>query len=146
MIKLWTMLTVCALFATAGLSEEEDTFNLRLNMLKLNIKVGQAREGMIRNERQAILREVGHLKTEVHDLLSNKERIESLLPPEKRSKSDIAIEAAKRIVDNIEVIEDAYGPNKRKLSELKRRVAAQRAYTSIEIACFHCHNLVRDID
>ena len=143
MKRMMTLLAVFAFLAVASPAEEE-TFNLRLNMLKLNVKLGQAREAMIRNEIGPSLRALGQLKTEVHDLLSNKNRIEALLPKEKQRKSYIAVEAAKRIAENIEIIEDAFGENKNNLSLDKRRATAQRAYTSIEIACFHCHNLVRD--
>ena len=122
----------------------EEQFNLKYNMLMLNAQMGEAREYMIRNNREEALKVFKSLKTEVHDLLSNKKKIESLLPPEKKNKSDIALESAKMIIDNIELIEDAYGENKRELSPLKRQIKAQRAYTSIELACFHCHNLVRD--
>jgi len=119
-------------------------FDLKYNMLKLNAEMGSARESMIRNDREEALEIFKRLKTEVHDLLSNKKKIESLLPPSKKHKSNIAVESAKTIVENIELIEDAYGANTRELSPLRRQVKAQRAYTSIELACFHCHNLVRD--
>ena len=144
MNRFGAALLTCAFFATVSPAGDE-TFNLKYNMNKINVELDQARAGMIRNEIGLALKSLGRLKADVHDLLSNKERIESLLPVEKKNKSDIAIEAARRIAENIEIIEDAFGPNKRELnSRLKRRVAAQRAYTAIEIACFHCHNLVRD--
>ena len=132
-----------ACFAVVS-SAEEETFNLKLNMLKINVELERARGAMIRNEIGPALRELGNLKKDVHDLLSNKSRIEAMLPKEKRNKSYIALDAAQRITENIEIIEDAFGENKQDLSRMKRRVAAQRAYTHIEIACFHCHNLVRD--
>jgi len=122
----------------------EQKFNLKFNMLKLNAEMGEAREYMIRNDRVEALKVFKRLKTEVHDLLSNKEKIESMLPPEKKQKSNIALESAKMIAENIELIEDAYGPNTRDLTPRKQQIKAQRAYTSIELACFHCHNLVRD--
>jgi hypothetical protein len=136
------MIVLLALFAQQ--SSAEEPFDLKYNMLKLNAEMGAARERMIRNDREGALEVFKRLKTEVHDLLSNKSKIESLLPPEKKHKSHIAVEAAKTIVDSIELIEDAYGENRRQLSALKRQIKAQRAYTTIEIACFHCHNLVRD--
>ncbi|WP_345971340.1 hypothetical protein WCX72_05675 [Sulfurimonas sp. HSL1-6] len=122
----------------------DQKFNLKFNMLKLNAEMGSARESMIRNDRAEALKVFKRLKTEVHDLLSNKEKIESMLPPEKKQKSSIALESAKLIAENIELIEDAYGENTRDLTPRKRQIKAQRAYTSIELACFHCHNLVRD--
>ncbi|MHC3994367.1 hypothetical protein ACXWTF_06020 [Thiomicrolovo sp. ZZH C-3] len=126
------------------LNAAEQKFNLKFNMLKLNAEMGEARENMIRNDRVEALKVFKRLKTEVHDLLSNKEKIESMLPPEKKQKSNIALESAKMIAENIELIEDAYGENTRDLTPRKRQIKAQRAYTSIELACFHCHNLVRD--
>jgi hypothetical protein len=137
------VLAALAFFAVAS-SADEEAFNLKLNMLKINVELERARGAMIRNEIGPALRELGNLKKDVHDLLSNQSRIEALLPKEKRNRSYIALDAAKRIQENIEVIEDAFGENKNDLSHIKRRVAAQRAYTHIEIACFHCHNLVRD--
>lgn len=122
----------------------EEAFNLKFNMLKLNAELGEVRERMIRNDKAGALDVLKRLKVEAHDLLSNKSKIESLLPPEKRHKSGVALESAQIIADNIWVIEDAYGENTRKLTPLKRQVKAQRAYTSIELACFHCHNVVRD--
>ena len=139
MNMLFGMLAFFAVSCTA-----EEAFNLKINMLKLNAELGEAREAMIRNEQKESLSALKRLKGDVRDLLSNKNRIESLLPKEKKRKSYIALEAAKRIAENIEIIEDVFGENKNKLSQLKREAAAQRAYTSIEMACFHCHNLVRD--
>lgn len=141
---LMKMFVTAIMMSTLIFAADEEVFNLKLNMLKLNVKLGQAREALIRDERESSLRSFAQLKTDVRELLSNKERIESLLPEGKRQKSEIALDAAKRITDNIEIIEDAFGENKRQLSPLKRQATAQRAYTSIEIACFHCHNLVRD--
>jgi len=132
------------LAVSAQLYAAEQKFDLKYNMLMLNAQMGEAREYMIRNNKQEALEVFIRLKKEVHDLLSNKSKIESLLPPEKKNRSNIALESANMIMDNIEVIEDAYGDNKRDLTPLKRQVKAQRAYTSIELACFHCHNLVRD--
>lgn len=142
MVRTTVMLALLAVFAQQCTAEER--FDLKYNMLKLNAEMGEARERMIRNDRTGALEVFKRLKTEVHDLLSNKSKIESLLPPEKKHKSDIAVESAKTIAENIEFIEDAYGENKRQLSPIKRQIKAQRAYTTIEIACFHCHNLVRD--
>jgi len=138
------MMTAVLLAASVQLCAAEQKFDLKYNMLTLNAEMGAARESMIRNDRKGALEVFKRLKVEVHDLLSNKSKIESLLPPEKKNKSSIALESAKMIAENIEFIEDAYGPNTRDLSPLKRQIKAQRAYTSIEIACFHCHNLVRD--
>jgi len=142
MVKTVTAMALLSLFVQQCTAEEQ--FNLKYNMLKLNADMGEARERMIRNDKAGALDVFKRLKTEVHDLLSNKQKIESLLPPGKKQKSNIALESAKTIVENIELIEDAYGKNERQLSDLKRQVKAQRAYTSIELACFHCHNLVRD--
>jgi len=138
-------IVITALLAmSVQLCAAEQTFDLKYNMLMLNAQMGEAREYMIRNNKKESLEVFIRLKKEVHDLLSNKSKIESLLPPEKKNRSDVALESAKMIMDNIEVIEDAYGDNKRDMSPLKRQIKAQRAYTSIELACFHCHNLVRD--
>jgi hypothetical protein len=142
MVRMIMMMVLFAMFARECAAAEQ--FDLKYNMLKLNAEMGEARERMIRNDRVGALEVFKRLKTEVHDLLSNKNKIESLLPPEKKHKSHIAVESAKTIVDNIELIEDAYGENRRQLSALKRQIKAQRAYTTMEIACFHCHNLVRD--
>lgn len=142
MVKM--LMTVALLAMSVQECGAQEQFNLKDNMLMLNAEMGSIREEMIRNHKKEALEGFKRLKTEVHDLLSNKKRIESLLPPEKKNKSDIALESAKMIAENIELIEDVYGENKRQLSPLKRQIKAQRAYTSIELACFHCHNLVRD--
>lgn len=142
MTRLKIMLLLLALGAQGVYAEEK--FNLKFNMLTLNAELGEIRERMIRNDKKGALEGIKRLKVEAHDLLSNKKKIESLLPPAKRHKSYIALESAKVIADNIEVIEDAYGANTRQLNDVQRQVKAQRAYTSIELACFHCHNLVRD--
>jgi len=145
MKKVINALLAALVLSTAVCSaEEEETFNLKMNMLKLNVELGKAREAMVRNEIGSAIRAFKALKTEAHDLLSNQDRIEALLGEERKHQSYLALEAAKRIGESIEIIEDAFGANKNDLSNLKRRVAAQRAYTAIETACFHCHNLVRD--
>ncbi len=141
-MRMKALLGGAALLVTVSAAEEP--FNLKINMLMLNAKVGEARESMIRNDKAGALDALKQLKTDVHDLLSNKEMIESLLPPEKKHKSYIAVEAARKIEDNIAIIEKAYTDDDSTLPLLKRQASAQRAYTSIEMACFHCHNLVRD--
>jgi NTP pyrophosphatase (non-canonical NTP hydrolase) len=133
-----------AIALSATLCAAEEAFDLKINMLKLNAEVGEAREAMIRNEKEAALDAFRRLKADANELLSNKSKIESLLPAEKRNKADVAVESARKIAKNVEIIEDAFGANKRNVSPLKRQATAQRAYTSIEVACFHCHNLVRD--
>ena len=133
-----------ALVISAAALAAEEAFDLKINMLKLNAEVGEAREAMIRNEKEAALDALRRLKADANDLLSNKSKIESLLPADKKNKADIAVESARKIAQNVDIIEDAFGENRRNLSPLKRQATAQRAYTSIEVACFHCHNLVRD--
>ncbi|MDX1294859.1 MAG: hypothetical protein R3302_01240 [Sulfurimonadaceae bacterium] len=133
-----------ALVISAAVLAAEEAFDLKINMLKLNAEVGEAREAMIRNEKEAALDAFRRLKADANDLLSNKSKIESLLPADKKNKADIAVESARKIAQNVDIIEDAFGENRRNLSPLKRQATAQRAYTSIEVACFHCHNLVRD--
>lgn len=142
MMRMSLLFAVLAFFAV--ICSAEDAFNLKFNMLKLNAELGEVREKMIRNDREGTLDSLGRLKKDVNDLLSNRGKIEALLPAAKRDKADVAVEAAGRIAENIEIIEDAFGANKRSMSALKVQAIAQRAYTSIEIACFHCHNLVRD--
>ena len=142
-MKIKILLAGLAFFIMTTAAQAE--FDLKDNMLKLNAELWEVQQGFITNNKEGVKDAIKRFSKDAHDLLSNKSKIEKMLPEGKRHKANMAVNAARKIAKNIQIIEDAI-ENKRNEPMLKRQEDAQRAYTYIELACFHCHNLVRDQD
>lgn len=139
-VFLFAFITLLTM-ATAANAE----FDLKDNMLKLSTELSEVQQGFMTNNTDGVKDAVKRLSEDTHNLLSNKSKIEKMLPENKRHKAKVAVNAARKIARNVQIIEDAIA-NKRNEPLLMRQKEAQRAYTYIEMACFDCHNIVRDKD
>lgn len=118
-------------------------YDLKSNMLKLNVELSEIQQGIMTSNEEALADAVARFVKDADDLLSNKDKIAEMLPAGKKHKANIAVNTAHIIDVNVQIIEDSLS-NKHNLSKVRRKEDAQRAYTYIEHACFNCHNLVRD--
>lgn len=143
-IKLLSILFLGMALLTPSLSAKE--FDLKRNMMKLNVHLSGLQRGFIKSDKKTILNALKNLETESHALLSDKDNLIKLLPKKmknKRHKVNIAFDSARKIKYNAKVIRDIMD-NKKKMSTIKKQAIAQEAYGEIVNACFKCHNLVRD--
>ena len=118
-------------------------YDLKKNMYWLNEELLKVQQGFMRSDPKMVSTAILTFKKDAQELLGNRKEIHRLLPKGKKKKVNEAMEAAKIIALSAQVIIDEI-ENKEKHSALRRRENAQSAYTAIEFACFHCHNLVRD--
>ena len=109
----------------------------------LNAELNEVQQGFITSNEAGVADAIKRFSKDAEHLLGNKEHIAAMLPKGKENKANEAVNSARIIAHNVQIIEDAI-VNKYKQSEKVRREEAQRAYTYIEHACFNCHNIVRD--
>ena len=119
-------------------------YNLKSNMQLLNTELREVQQGFISSDKEGVRDSINRFAKHVEELLGNKNKIENMLPKNKKNKSNEAVMSAQIIAHNVQIIRDAID-NKYNQSGTIRREESQRAYTYIEHACFRCHNLVRDI-
>ncbi len=140
-MKKRTLLT--GLIALALSTTTLSAFDLKSNMLMLNAELNEVQQGFITSNEAGVSDAIKRFAKNANDLLGNKDKIAAMLPKGKEHKATEAVNSARIIAHNVQIIEDAIS-NKHNLSERVRREEAQRAYTYIEHACFNCHNIVRD--
>jgi hypothetical protein len=131
-----TKIIVSALVALALSTSVSASEELKVNMHKLNNDMIQMQAAFIEGNKDKALKAVTALEEESHRLFDKESDIKKMLPEDKRFKSRIAVTTASIIQNNIAVIKDSMGN--------ERRETAQNAYLDIQRACMHCHNLVRD--
>ena len=112
-------------------------------MLLLNAELNEVQQGFITSNKEGVSDAIKRFAKDAKELLGNKEKIAAMLPKGKKHKANEALNSARIIAHNVQIIEDAIA-NKYNQSERVQREEAQRAYTYIEHACFNCHNIVRD--
>ncbi len=131
------------LIALALSTTSLSAFDLKSNMLMLNAELNEVQQGFMTSNEAGVSDAIKRFAKDAKDLLGNKDKIASMLPKGKEHKANEAVNSARIIAHNVQIIQDAIA-NKHKQSERVRREEAQRAYTYIEHACFNCHNIVRD--
>lgn len=160
-MKKSTLLTglLCLSIATSSVSANEK-FDLRTNMMKLNVEMIELQRGLIEGSQKKVESVLENFEKDTNELLGNKgediseeyknkmhrEKMMAILPDDlenKKHKVSIAIENSRKIESGISFIREAL-ENKDGLSMVKRQIKAQEAYLEIVNACFNCHNLVRD--
>jgi len=140
-MKKRTLLT--GLIALALSTSTLSAFDLKSNMLMLNAELNEVQQGFMTSNQEGVSNAIKRFAKNAQDLLGNKDKFASMLPKGKEHRATEALNSARIISHNVQIIEDAIA-NKHNVSERKRREESQRAYTYIEHACFNCHNIVRD--
>ena len=124
----------------------EAKFDLKANMIKLNVELNELQRGLIKGKEKKVEVTLEDFAKDADALLGDRDNMMDMLPKDmknKKHKVNIAIESARKINVNVENIREALA-NKDGLSIRKRQAQAQEAYLNIVNACFKCHNLVRD--
>ena len=144
--------------ATSSLSAGEK-FDLRSNMMKLNVELIELQRGLISGNQKKVETILDGFEKDVDDLLGDnlsvsqeirnamhRSKMMELLPKDmknKKHKVNIAMESSRKIETGVRLIRESL-INKNNCSAQKRHIKAQEAYLDIVNACFKCHNLVRD--
>jgi len=138
--------SILALLISSTALAAQEKFDLKANMIKLNVELNELQRGLIKGKRKKVEVTLESFAKDANDLLGDRDQMMSLLPKEmknKKHKVNIAIESARKMKVGVRNIRQAL-KNKEGLSVRKRHAKAQAAYINIVNACFKCHNLVRD--
>lgn len=141
MMKQKTVLA--GLIALALSTSSLSAFDLRSNMMMLNAELNEVQQGFMTSNEAGVADAIERFAKDANDLLGSQEKFAAMLPKGKENRAKEAVNSAKVIAHNVQIIQDSIA-NKHQRSEKVRREEAQRAYTYIEHACFNCHNIVRD--
>ena len=155
-ILVTSLLVLVVSVSSLGASEN---FDLRSNMMKLNVELIELQRGLISGNQKKVESILDNFEKDVDDLLGDnlsvsqeirntmhRSKMMELLPKDmknKKHKVSIAMESSRKIETGVRLIREALA-NKDGLSIQKRHIKAQEAYLDIANACFRCHNLVRD--
>lgn len=104
--------------------------------------LSKAQMGFFSNNKAAALSSLEKLRGDVKKTIGDEEKIISLLPDELKYKSSIAVNSARLIERNIDLIEEIL--KKKNIRMINRQMTTQKALQDIQAQCFRCHNLVRD--
>jgi len=140
-----------------------DKFDLKANMMKLNIDLVEMQRGLMKGSSKKVEVILERFEVNVSDLLGDngkhmkelsteiknkayREKMMALLPKDmknKKHKVSVAMESGRKIKVAVRNLREAI-ENKGNLSLRKQQARSQKAYANITNACFQCHNLVRD--
>jgi len=148
--------------ATSSFGASND-FDLKANMMKLNVELIEIQRGLMKGDQKRVEVTLKSFSTDVKDLLgdngknmidiseemknkAHRLKMTQILPDNLKHikhKVSVAMKSSRDIQAGIRSIRLALD-NKDELSFKKRQAKAQEAYTDIVNSCFKCHNLVRD--
>ncbi len=140
-----------------------DKFDLKANMMKLNVELVEIQRGLMSGSQKKVEVTLDSFEIDVSDLLGDngkdmkniskemknkayRAKMMRLLPEDmknKKHKVSVAMESARKIKVGMRNLREAL-KNNEELSIRKRQIKTQESYLNIVNACFMCHNLVRD--
>jgi len=137
---------ILALAIGASSLSASSEFDLKANMMKLNVELNELQRGLIKGKQKKVEVTLESFAKDAAELLGDRDNMMKMLPKDmknKKHKVNIAIDSARKIDVGVKNIREALA-NKEGVSIRKRQAKAQEAYLNIVNACFKCHNLVRD--